>query len=211
MTSIVYLGKAPKISQVISEDLRNRGITLLKAKPSDIKTQIYISSHNHNYSVYQNTFANFARASETDTPTLANEPYRLFANRRTPPFMRIPKIIWSYDNPLSVELRDAVKGQYGAFDTLAKGKPALTADLNFDQVKILLQSPELPSLLTPGSTSSINLNAFKQYILFHRIFDTVLRVHQYSLEREECWDQAIELTSDLEEVDHAAVGEGSYT
>lgn len=202
-TSIFYLGTLPKSSQVVSKELQSRGISLLKAAPSDI-SPLVLSDSTPSYGIYKHSLSSYIRAAELGTPVLMNDPYHLFTARKTPGFMADPKVVWGYNTPLPNEARDKIKSVFKAVDTIVKGKPGLEAELSLDEVRDLITEYN-PVQTFPTNLSAINIAAFKQYILLHRLFDTVCRTHQYSFDdKDRPSDTEIEYNS-LKKVDHMEV------
>lgn len=206
MPSIVYLGHLPKASQAVSTDLKSRGIPLLKAAPSDFKPLI-LSNSPPTYGVYKHSLSSYIRAAETGTHVLLSDPYHQFGNTALPPFMKNPSIVFSFDTAPTSESRDALKATFSAEDTLVKGKPALKAELTLESVRSLI-SQYNPIQTTAGTTSSMNLFSYKQYILLHRLFDTLCKTHQYAYYDRIFEEKTIEMdASSIEKVEHMPVGE----
>jgi len=207
MSSIIYLGKIPKATQVVSADLQERGISLLKAAPSDVKANVYPFDILPNYALYKHHLAPFIRAAETKEAQSLNNPYYLFTNKTTPSFFVNPLVVWNYNTPQSAERRDYIKSVYRAKDTLARGKPALMATLTVDSLRSLLLEDN-PIQTTASNATSMNIAAYKIYLLLHRLYETVVSTHQYSGEPSEHWDGRLEIDEkDVIRTDHAAVGD----
>jgi hypothetical protein len=210
MSSIVYLGTTPKASQAVSSDLRARGINLLKAAPCDIKALV-LTSAPPTYSIYKSNLAAYIRAAETGTHVLLSEPYLQFSNQSVPVFIPCTSIIFSFDTVPLPETRDKIKAEFSAEDTMTRGKPALKAEMYLGNVRALVANYD-PVQTTPGTSSSINLSAYKQFRLLHRLFDTFCRTQQYTFYDKQFNERAIELdSSSMVKVDHMATGgDGTY-
>jgi hypothetical protein len=207
MTSIVYLGNLPKASQVVSSDLRARGINLLKAAPSDLRPFV-LADISPNYAIYRTHLSSYIRAAELESTVLLNDPYRQFGNKTFPSFYRAPSIIWSFDVPPTEERRNAMKGEFDAEDTLSKGKPALHAIMTLKNIRDLI-SKYSPLEVTPSNPSSLNIAAYKQLVVLYRLFDTVCKTHQYCLNSSGDQGKSMEVDeSSLEKVDHMATETG---
>jgi len=191
MTSAVFLGVPPKSSQVVSAELKSRGIPLLRAAPSEVKPLI-LSNAPPNYGIYKHSLSSFVRAAETGTAVLMSDPYHLFSWRQIPSFAKHPRVVWNFNTPPAPESRDHMKQLFDADDTIAKGKPALVAVMSTKSVQDLVTQFN-PVQTTPGSTSSINIQAYKQYLLLHRLFDTVCRTHQYAYNMKEFDQRQVEI------------------
>lgn len=203
MSSVIYLGTLPRASQIVSSELKARGIPLLKAAPSDIKPLI-LTEAAANYGIYKHNLASYIRAAETGSSVLMNDPYKLFSSRSTPPFMANPRIVFTFNAPPSTEVRDTIKARFAATDILVKGKPALVATLSRKEVIDLIDSYN-PVQTSPSSTTAINIVAFKQYVLLHRLFDTVCRTHQYAYNAVNIPEGRVEFDqSSIVKVDHMA-------
>jgi hypothetical protein len=208
MSSVVYLGTAPKSSQIVSSELKARGIPLLKAAPCDINPLI-LSDSTSSYAIYKHNLACYIRAAELEVPVLMNDPYKLFTSKKVPPFMVAPKVVVTFNTPPASEIRDKIKSTFGADDTLVKGKPALVAPMTLAEIRELIATYN-PVQTSPSTTTAINIAAYKQYILLHRLFDTVCRTHQYSYDMDVSGDKRAEIEeTSLVKVDRMATDDGN--
>jgi hypothetical protein len=204
MSTTFYLGTAPSSSQKVSSDLQSRGISLLKAAPCDIKPLV-LSNAPASYGVYKTGLSSYVRAAETDTAVLMSDPYHLFRNRMVPDFMADPEIIWSFTSPPTAEVRDRMKKLFDARDSVAKGQANLTAQMTLSEVQQLIKEYS-PIQTTPASSSAMNIAAYKQFVLLHRLFDTVVRTHQYAFNMKEFDTKLLEVDSgSLEKIDHMGI------
>lgn len=215
-TSIIYYGAPVKGTQVVSEELKARGINLLRSSPYVIGTVGIRLANAPSYDNYLENIASSLQSAETDTmvPVIGSDrPFYPFTHKSTPVFTRDPAILWSYEKtPTSApDQLDTIRDRFNASETTAHGKPAFMATLTSVQVRELVSSTS-PSETTPASTTAINIQAYKVYLLLHRVFDAFMRMHQYPLVQHgqdslsELFRQAINLeASTVEKIKDAQV------
>lgn len=182
MSGIIYYGAPVSGNQSVSEELRSRGINLLRSTPFQAFPLFTISKTTLQYQLYtQNLSSAFEAAIKNkyiikQNNTRYYEPEAFF----TPSVMRVPSIIWDYGKQIDGGNLSAIKERFEALDTQAKGKPALQAFLTPTQVKSLIDDTN-PMTKTPCTTTAINIEAYRIYIRLHKLADLFLRVHQYAL------------------------------
>jgi hypothetical protein len=206
MSSIIHYGAPLTGNQTVSEELRSRGINLLRSTPYQAFPLFTLSKTTMQYQLYTQNLATAFEAAIKNRFILASnviryyEPTTLFA----PVFMRTPSVIWDYGKAIEGGNLSSIKERFNASDSQAKGKPALQAFLTPKQVKDLIDDTN-PMTKTPSTTTAINIEAYRMYVRLHKLADLFLRCHQYALfpanegEQDNYFKKAFEVrTTDIE-------------
>jgi hypothetical protein len=184
--AIIYYG-APtsKPTQTVSESLRLKGISLLRAVPSSVMPVGIRYVNSPNYDIYcANLGPAFATARKKVPINLSSDTrFQRDTGKDLLPEMRPSTIVWTYANSVPAPTEDTlndVKSRYNAAETTIHGKPAFIAILNLTQVSTLLAGTK-PCETTPTLAQSLNIAGYKIYIKLCRLAMTFLQVHQYPL------------------------------
>jgi hypothetical protein len=182
MSSLVYFGNPSRSSQLVSEELRLRGIDLVRAAPGEM-TLVGSRSFDHpSYQHYLNYFHKVVESVITGSPSPFTHETSFYPLRHTevPQCVKDPSIIWSYGSNITPELLDNVKSRFNAFETTAGGRPALGGVLSPLQMKNLIQDSH-PVETTAFSLNSLNIQSYKVYRKLWSLVDVFFRIHQYPL------------------------------
>jgi len=209
MSSIIRLGLAPKATSTVSDSLRKKGIDLLKAMPSDINYQVLPTfDYPLSYSLYRTSIHAFVRAAETNTTVSMNDPYMLFTSTEVPVYAPLPTINFNFASPIADTERDSLL-EMGCFDSVIRGKASMVIEEATRERVARIVSDANPIQITPGSPTAINIAAYKQFLLLHRLFYTLVRTQQYpNSDVDRKFKDIIEIDEvSFDKVDHAAVDE----
>jgi hypothetical protein len=183
MSAIIYYGAPTKAGQTVSEEVKARKINLLRSTPTEAFPLVTRDINTIQYLNYCNNFPAAVQAAITNVflnVGWTTHYYSINFHKTTPPFMRIPNIVWSYDRGIATEGLSGIKERFNACETVAQGKPAFMATLSPAQVGALVKDTE-PLLTTPASTTTINISSYQVYLRLHRLADLFFRIHQYPL------------------------------
>ncbi|DAD54840.1 TPA_asm: hypothetical protein [Armillaria mellea ambi-like virus 2] len=179
MNSLIYLGETPSDRQSVSETLTARGINYLRSEPSKLVAIVHSDFSLPPYDIYKNNLHAYIRAAHTKSPVLLNNPYMPIETTFTLSIMpgKIP-VIFSFNSKLRDETRDHLKSTFRLDDTLARGKPAFTGELTFEEIRTVVKDFN-PTLTTPSTNTHMNLIAAKSFRVIHRIAAAFYRLQQY--------------------------------
>jgi hypothetical protein len=182
MSAIIYYGAPVTGNQTVSEELRARGINLLRSTPYQAFPLFTLAKTTTQYQLYIQNLPSAFEAAISNTFVLTQNPLRYYEPTTlfAPPFMRTPSVIWDYGKVIEGGNLSAIKERFGALDSQAKGKPALQAFLSPTQVKSLIDDTN-PMTKTPCTTTAINIEAYRIYIRLYKLADLYCRVTQYAL------------------------------
>lgn len=181
MSSLVYIGIPPRAGQVVSDSIRDKGLELIRAAPSDFNTNCWVEDTFPSHAMYLRNIHQFievAKSGRSRYIRLANDNFEQMDWKGLPESCKTPLVAFSFNTKVKEEKWQELKERYGARDTVMKGKPALLARLSTAQVKRICDE-ENPITTTPTNETCININAYRGYLSFHRIFDAICRVNQY--------------------------------
>jgi hypothetical protein len=181
MSSLVYLGSPPRSGQVVSDSIREKGLELIRAAPRDFNANVWNDDIFPSHAMYIRNihqFVEVARLGKAKYVLLGGSAYAALDWTGLPTTCKTPLIAFSFHTKIKEEKWAELKDIYGARDTIMKGRPALLARLGIDQMKRLL-AEENPITTTPTNDSCININAYRAYLTFHRIYDAICRTNQY--------------------------------
>jgi len=181
-SAAIYYGAPASRNQQVSEELKSRGINLLRSSPAEAFPDV---DRHVNTLQYQNYFNNLGAAFDAainDKYIYLKTQVHYFVPTTTfnPPYMRTPTIVWNYGRGVTPDNLSSIRERFHAIETVAKGQPALMATLSPTQVRDLLHDTA-PSQITAASTTTINIGAYRMYLRLHKLADLFFRVHQYPL------------------------------
>jgi hypothetical protein len=181
-SAVIYYGAPTKAGQVVSEEVRSRGINLLRSSPSESYPEVIRVFNTPQYVNYIN---NLGAAFEAAVRNVYIHPkdsthYWVPSRTTTPPFMRTPTIVWNYTRQVAPDSLSQIRDRFEASETVAQGKPALVSPLSLRQVQDLVKDTS-PNDKTPSSTTTINIDSYRAYVKLNQLADLFLRVHQYPL------------------------------
>lgn len=182
MNAVIYYGVPVGSAQTVSEEVRSKGLNLLRSTPAMAQPIVTRKFTTVSYLSYVGQLGAAIKAAELNQWIRPEKTtyYYLSQRHTVPPFMRAPVVVWNYSSSKTPEEISRVRERFDALESVAKGKPALTAVLSVDRVKTLVEETD-PNDITPSSTTSINISTYRAYIILHKLIDLVLRVHQYPL------------------------------
>jgi hypothetical protein len=183
MSAVIYYGAPTKAGQTVSEEVKARKINLLRSNPTEAFPLVTRDISTIQYLNYCNNFPAAVKAAIDNiflTVGWVTYYYPINFHKTTPPFMRIPNIVWNYDRSVATEGLSGIKERFNACETVAQGKPAFMATLSPTQVGNLVKDTE-PYTKTPASTTTINISTYQTYLRLHRLADLFFKIHQYPL------------------------------
>jgi len=180
--AVLYCGAPTKGNQSVSEEVRSRGINLLRSTPTASYPEVISDVYHFQYLNYRNHFAAACKAAITDKYVYLNDASKFFYLPTTtlPTFHRLGNIIWNFDRGVASETLSSIRERYNAVETMAQGKPAFCATLTYTQLTSLCKEYK-PNDKTPASTTTMNISGARGYKQLSQIADLFLRVHQYPL------------------------------
>jgi hypothetical protein len=182
MSAVIYYGAPTKAGQTVSEEVKSRNINLLRSSPTEAYPLVTRDVTTLQYLNYCNNFPGAVRSAMDNVfVNMGFKTHYYVPNHKTtPPFMRTPNIIWNYDRAMESGGLSGIKERFNACETVAQGKPAFMATLSPSQVGGLIKDTA-PLLITPTSTTTLNISSYQSYLRLHRLADLFLRIHQYAL------------------------------
>lgn len=182
MTSaIYYFGALPSSTQTVSNEMRSKGINLLRSSPSSVFPMVSREFTTPQYDLYCTNFAAFIQAVFTKKPVKLEDKtiYYVPVHKTIPDVMSNPTIVWGYADQKDSSFVEDIKARFNAVEILAKGKPVFSAELTLPQAQSIMKTN--PTLTSPTSTTTINLSTYTTYVYLWRLADLFLRVNQYPL------------------------------
>jgi hypothetical protein len=161
----------------VSASVKDRGLRLLKAKPSSVSTLVLLDSPQPGYQGYLSCLPAFMEATATGRITaIRNRSYPIGAINDMLP-LAMPSLIYDFNRPLN----DAVKTQLLEHSSVVRtrGKDSFIMD-NPTVAKIRVLMVDMSaSTDTRHIVGSINANSMKQFIVVIRVLTMFLRTHRY--------------------------------
>jgi len=182
MNAVIYYGAPARPGQHVSEEVKAKGISLLRSTPTEAYPLVIRTVNTPQYALYVANFGAAAEAAEKDmyvnygSTTRYYTPTKLF----TPVYQRVPSVIWSYERTMTNETLNGIRDRFSAAETVSNKKPAFVAKLSPSQVAGL-KGDTNPSEITPCSTTTLNIRAYRAFLRLHKIADFFFRIHQYPL------------------------------
>jgi len=179
LSSIIHYGITPKSNQTVSKTLSDLGISLMKTSPSDLQPHVILSNPQANHPVYERYLSVFVRAAGLNKSYRVSDPYHAFTGT-IPTFFNPPLIIFSFEIAKIDETKAAyIRTEYNASECLVQGKPAFTMAFNIEKLRALTSEPSLITT-TPCSSTAVNINSARQYLLALKMIDGILKANQYA-------------------------------
>jgi len=173
-----YLGFPANDAQTVSEPLRNRGIDMLRASPSDIKVLVKIHINQPAFVVYVNNLPAFMEANQNRAiVSLAKEgyPINLPVNLCFP--FRYPALMIESKVTLSQDKLDKL-AEIGYRNIAHQNKTSMVFDnYTLDDVHYIRSLK--PIATCRATVNTINLDCMSSLITVIRIFSSFFRTHTY--------------------------------
>jgi hypothetical protein len=182
--AIVYFGAPTEDANSTSEEAKALGLEFICESPSKVNTTVALDYKQPGYVIFKAFLPKFIYVAKNSTATAPiristrTPPYHPVSHTTLPPFVKLPTLIWSYNNKLNPEQIDEVKTKFGAIETVAKGKLAFKAPIQ-DATWLKLLKEGSPVQVTPSGTGEINLASFSTYLVLGRLIDLFCRTNQY--------------------------------
>jgi len=179
--AIIHFGAPIKGKKAVPVEVRNLGLSLLPAAPSQVVVDVANQYSQANFSVYKNALSLFVvAASEKKTVSLNESIYQQIDHTHVPDFARVPKIVWSYNYALSPDQKNEVKQKFDAAETETQGKVAFTRIWKSQTWWDELKKEGSINRHTPTNSTNMNMAGFVHYMIIYRIIDQFMRINQYS-------------------------------
>lgn len=166
--------------QSVSASVRNRGLSLLKAKPWDVSVTTVVVSNQPAYASYTKNLPYFMKATSEQRNTLITTAFPALPKFPRSIGWQLPPLIYDY----SVKLRDRqiealkthsvpVTDGRSKFPTYVMREPTLAS------IKELMDMNPAPLLNTRHVLQTVNLDAMKVVLFLERLTSGFLLTHGY--------------------------------
>jgi predicted component of type VI protein secretion system len=179
--AIIHFGAPVKGKKAVPVEVRNLGLTLLPSAPSQVVVDVANQYSQANFSVYKHALSLFVvAASEKKTVSLNESIYQQINHTHVPDFLRVPKLIWSYNYALSPDQKNEIKIKFEATETETQGKVAFTRVWKDQTWWNLLKAEGSINRHTATNSTNMNIAGFVHFMIISRIIDQFMRINQYS-------------------------------
>lgn len=182
MSSLIYLGVPPSSGQLVSESIRQRGLSLLREAPCNLSLTASRDVTTVGYERYLgNLGAALLSAIEKKPVTITQEiAYYAFSGTDLPPFYRGPQVYWRFSEKKSGDFLERMKERFNARETVADGKVAFFSTPTRAQARALVGEYSAMQVL-PRSSLYLDLNSFRVSLKLYSLFWAIARLQQYPL------------------------------
>jgi hypothetical protein len=178
---VIYFGTQPSSGQIVADQLKSKGINLLKVSPDQVHFHGGPTTVQPGFALYKAYLPLFiAQAICDNGRTDFTDPYGLVPWNKYPTKLpiRMPALVGTWATPIGEEVRAELRDKHGFKDTIVKGKAAMIKEnpLGGD-IAALRSKGALEN--SPCNENSVNIFALRRCNLVLSIASVFLRVHQY--------------------------------
>jgi hypothetical protein len=192
----IYFGAQPSAGQIVSDEVKAKGLELLRIEPSKVNFHGGPTTVQPRYAVYKAFLPMFIRLAHDMDVTDFTDPFGPFPKPYTALDISFPDLVVSWSVPVADEVRAQLR-EIGFMDTIIRGKPAMKIrNPGTDHVKAALERRCLTTSAT--NENSVNIHALRRCALVRNIASLFLAVHQYPAFVDE--DHESEFNKEFEDV-----------
>jgi hypothetical protein len=182
---IIHFGAPMKPGQVVSSELQDQGVELLRASPSDIQWAGSPMVFQPNFSVYKSNLPIFMAGAMTGTPIRSNSKVfpGLAYSGTILPFTR-PSLVVTWPFALPVEVQEDLIRDYKLRPSMIRGKPCMIVDnYDLDTVRHLISTKCTQT--SPCIEEAINIASLRTLSAVAKIATCFFKLHQYPAFKDE--------------------------
>jgi hypothetical protein len=183
--AIILFGAPVTKDQAVSQNLQDLGINLLRLRISDVQLRSHPTVVQPRYGIYVSNLPAYIEAMTFGREVNGMQPFYPITPPEDSSLLPFtwPDVAFDFttkvEESLVTELEHALGQQ--SFKTVVKerrGNSYIAKIASWDQFKLLSSTPNI-NAITPAFTGTTNINGYKAFRAYQRLFQRLLSLHSY--------------------------------
>jgi hypothetical protein len=175
----VYFGVPPTKGQIVSDEVKARGLELLRIDPAGMNVVATPTILQPGYSNYRAHLPQFMHQTMLSSTTSCGAFAPLVHGNLPILPIPMPSVVATFAEPLLKEQLEYLTTNQGWATTVVRGRSGIIHKKPTPAILQTLEATYKPILTSPAPENAVNISAFKQCLLVMRILSTFLRINQY--------------------------------
>jgi len=171
-----------RTNQVVSSAVKDRGLSLLRAKPCDVQISVLPAIVQRGYASYTKNLPAFMFATMAQKPVaIANRGYPITTVPDTLPW-KLPSLIYDFSQPPRDNVIEGLM-THSTLVTGRKNKSFVMTNVTLEKIQDLVRTHPTINSKTPHVINTVNLDAMKMVFVIGRVLSAFLLTHVYAAVR----------------------------